>query len=143
MSGIKNFDNFLNENIGSGENYNFSTYIKNMYVDINFIEYCDEFKELNISKETYSIDEKDFVIEWSLILDIRKYGVKDISLYIKSVRGRFIVEEWMEDRDDKQHQIDFDSDINDFDIVSEVEITSAISPENIEIDFKNKKIIIT
>ncbi len=144
MSVIKNYNNFLNEIIiGGNKDYSFSTNIKNLDVDINYIEYWDEFKKLSVSKENNSIYEKDFIIEWSILIETKEYGVKNIFLDIKNVRGEFIVEEWSEDEDDIYHNMSFDSNEADFEIVSEVEIKNSIYPNNIEIDFKNKKIILT
>ena len=82
-------------------------------------------------------------VKWSADIEMRSWGIKSVIPVVHNVSGT-ITAEYMGDDDDIEDDIIFDSDKDGFKIESEVEWSDGtLVPNNVEIDFATKKIIVT
>ena len=142
MNHISKFDNFIlneNSNLNSSD-LKFTTPLKNSFTEY-YLKNSDFALSNNIPDSDYTIESSHFMILWELSLDAREYGIKDLCIIIRKVIGTITFEIWGED-DKKDLTIDFDSEKLGYEIISNIEISSVIAPDDIEIDFKRKKITI-
>lgn len=141
MNTIKTFKKFfLNESLND---LTFKTDVTN--VDFYFLETnLDFLRKNNIVFETdsnHTIDDIIFTVFWELEIDSKEWGVKDLSVNIKSVIGRFVVNMCGED-EDTSYEVEFNPEQEGFKVSNKMEINSFITPTNIEIDFRSKNLTI-
>jgi hypothetical protein len=107
-----------------------------------------DWEVLNNTDENDFIDiESEFEIVWGLDMDVRNWGVKDLNITIKSIKGEILVADMGSD-DEKEVRLEFDNSKENFEIVSENLLMSdenhnplsSIFISGIEIDFSSKKI---
>jgi hypothetical protein len=139
MNTIKTFKKFsLNESLN---NLTFKTDVTN--VDFYFLETnLDFLRKNNIVFETdsnHTIDDIIFTVFWELEIDSKEWGVKDLSVNIKSIIGRFVVNMWDKDT---SYEVEFNPEQEGFKVSNKMEINSFITPTNIEIDFRSKNLTI-
>lgn len=142
MKNVLNFGNYkqLNENIH--DDLSFTTPITN--VSEYFLRNSDFLKEANIIFDDnidYEITDTLFRVKWSLNIDPREVGIKDMSISINDVKGEFIIVVWINEEENRHHII-FDPEKLGFIVKSGITLSSSIIPSEIEIDFKNKTLSI-
>lgn len=133
----------------------------NKSIDVSLYGFNSEVLKVDLDIDTTQVA----VIDWTFEVESRTWGIKDISVYITKVSCEIeweIDSEYLTENDKvdliaaggaeyrKQYGETFegvhtiDTSIDDtWEIVSEVEIGSTICPEDVEIDFKTRKITIS
>jgi hypothetical protein len=141
---ILRFDKYFKLNESSIENNDleFTTVVENKDIDISKFEKWEKVSHLLKENDNYDVSGK-FTIKWRLNLELRDWGVKDISQSILDITGFFDLTIWG-DNDDDEHQIEFNNSIEKFDITTEKDdVTSGISVENVSINFEDKTILVS
>jgi hypothetical protein len=143
---ILKFKNYkkLNESITAGD-LTFTTPVKS--VTEYFIENSEFAQKNNLSitkEDNTEIADTDFIVSWSLNLDLRNEFIKNIEVIISNVKGTFNFIKWGEDEDDTI-PLTFDANELGFTIMSNIEITNGatVIPTDIEIDFRGKVVTIS
>lgn len=145
MSNILKYDKYkkINENIDRSDLVFTSILIDKMD---DFFLPNSEFalkKHLNLDNNTnFDIIDTKFVVNWEFNLDVRNWGVKNLSIDIKKVHGIFTVNVWSEEGEDIPFVVDFDSELADFIIINNIQLKETIIPSSIEINFKEKSVTI-
>lgn len=111
--------------------------------------------ELQYPPETASFDREvspgEFKVEWRIEMEMRSWGVKGISVYATSIKGRFGIISYDEDGNelsDTEYLIDseilekegwsFESEGLD-----DRDLDDSIAPQGVEINYKDKSIVVT
>jgi hypothetical protein len=133
---IKKYAEHVNEKVDSYD-FEFTTKIDAKQVDITIV---------NTTADQY-VDAGDFSIHWEMDFDNRKSGINSMSPIIMDITGTYTVTTPGEDEDDvKQEEFTYKSAQSDWQAVPEInnaiQFGYAIAPDNIEVDFKSKKITV-
>lgn len=124
-------------------NEEFTTKVGDKNAQIYFENICDwpvlkeKFPGEDITSD--DLDSSGFMeIKWTFEMDAREWGIKDIVISVKSVKGHI----WVELIDSKKEdEIEFDSE--GYEIISEIEVSSNICPTSVTIDFSKKTITVS
>jgi hypothetical protein len=132
----------INEALAPEES--FTTPIKGERISLYGEESYEKFKSLILGEE----EELDDVlrpssakVDWSLDLDLRDWGIKDISIYIKNVIVNVDV---VSEGEAGYQSIVINAIEEGFNILNELKIeqSSTVIPYQIEIDFSSKEVTI-
>lgn len=139
---IKTYNNyFLNEKI---EEYDFGF---KTVLDSKSVDYINEDSVIDKSKEQY-IDSGDLTIDWEMDFDNRKYGINSMGIIVHKVHGYYTLVTPSENGKDLEEEIEFSFDnkeSKDWDTqcdAGKFKFGHGLNPQNIEIDFKTKKIVL-
>jgi hypothetical protein len=128
----------------TGSELSFQTIVKSDHISnhgsINFY-YPDLFYN-DLNPTDSSLDAGELTIDWSINIDARNWGVKDIVISIENIHGEL---NFTTDTDDDVIQIQKEFKLTpEWKITNEMEISSgSIFPTNVSIDAKNKTIEIS
>ena len=117
----------------------FTTKLDDSSIDIGYTNF-GRFKGVPIEDKTATA-----TVKWSLDFEAREWGLKSIDISIQDVALE-IDYEYYESQDEADETIIKDTYTYDgsFEIVNRIEITSGcICPNNLEIDFTKKQIIVS
>lgn len=117
----------------------FKTKIESLYIDIMFKGFSEY-----IGREVEDMT-KIATVKWTCQIDEREFGIYSICTCIDSIFIEIEYTYYEADDLDGLNPIEDAKIITDkgFEIVNEIEIKSQIMPNNIEVDFKSKKITVT
>jgi hypothetical protein len=140
---IQKFNNFLNEKVEEYD-FGFKTVIGSSTVDYN-----NPTEDIvDTSKEQY-ITAGDLNMEWEMDFDNRKYGINSMGVIVHKITGYYTLVTPAETGRDEEDEKEFlyTKDSKDWeaecDFAGEFKFGYGINPQNIEIDFKTKKIFVT
>jgi len=127
---MKKFSQFINESVISSD-YNFKTDVKDVTV-----YGLEEF----LSKEDVDISTSDAKVTWILQPDMREDRIKSMDLGVMRVECQIEI-------DDGEQYIYFDTnspEFKDWEIDSQIEFEKdgGVCPDDVEIDYRSKKVII-
>lgn len=125
---IKKFNSFLNE---SNTVDNFKTKLGYRFTNLY---------NKPVEGEQY-VDPLDMTIEWKTNIYETKHGISSFNVEVVKVYGDYTITTPEEDKDDVK-EIEFTTD-KDWEFESEInnfEFGSTVEPQEIDIDFKTKKI---
>jgi hypothetical protein len=125
---FESMDNFINESIKPETDFK-STVTGRSDISVYNHDYEDA-------------DGGELTVEWSLSIEAREWGVKNIGIVVKRVYGVLTFESYDEKSDETDtHDIDIDTNDDEWTInVEKPDDLSTIYVDDIEIDMKSKTI---
>ena len=89
-----------------------------------------------------SVDAYECSVEWDFTIEMRSWGVKDLSAYATKVSLSLFVEYY--DKDENLHDEEVEVDLKDWEINSERDRDNGdmFNVQNVSVDFKEKLIIV-
>jgi hypothetical protein len=94
----------------------------------------------------YDINPRGFTVSWTLELDVREWGVKDLVWVITDIKGTFEIAHFDANGDEVDTQeVTFDFAPFRTDVAVEFEVGDhhSLAPEGLSIDYKTRKVEVT
>ena len=115
-------------------------------VDLNFVEECIE-RTKGIDSTLIESVYGSAIIKWNFEFEKRVSGIKNLEVGVTSVGLEVMVEHYKShdsyDEELLDTEFDLSEHIKDFKIETEVNFNGCLYVEAVEIDFKEKKILVT
>ena len=104
------------------------------------IFHLDKWTKIDKNKEVI-FDSADLTVEWNTDIEERSWGINSIKAEVINVSGTIQVE-YLET--ENTVNLDFNANQEGFTIESEIEFSGGVLiPDNIEIDFATKKVVVS